>query len=87
MKGFRFNRQCPIVQYIVDFYCKELKLAIEIDGISHDVPGIAKNDAVRQQKLESFGIHFLRFAEQEVHSSLEGVLQMIEAWIKERRNV
>jgi very-short-patch-repair endonuclease len=36
MRGFDFDRQRPIYRYIVDFYCKDLKLAIEIDGSSHD---------------------------------------------------
>ena len=85
MQGFRFERQRPIDKYIVDFYCRDLKLAIEIDGTSHDVPAIAENDKVRQQKLETLGIHFLRFTELEVNTNLEGVLQMIETWIKERR--
>ena len=42
--GFDFDRQRPIDNYIIDFYCKELKLAIEIDGGSHDFEEIALND-------------------------------------------
>jgi very-short-patch-repair endonuclease len=59
MHGFDFDRQRPIDNFIVDFYCKELMLAIEIDGDSHDCK--YEEDLKRQEKLESLGVHFLRF--------------------------
>lgn len=74
--GVDFNRQKPLLNYIVDFYCIELKLAIEIDGNSHDERKGAY-DAKRQEELEEFGIVFLRFTEYEVYSNLEGVLETI----------
>jgi len=52
-------RQKPIDEYIVDFYCSRLKLVIEIDGESHT--GRSREDHVRQRKLESLGLSFLRF--------------------------
>jgi len=61
-----FDRQRCIDNYIVDFYCKELMLAIEIDGMSHNNEEAFDNDELRQQKLESFGITFLRFSEAEI---------------------
>ncbi len=61
MCGYDFDRQRPIDQFIVDFYCKKLMLAIEIDGSSHDSPEAQDQDAERQGRLESLGVRFLRF--------------------------
>ena len=77
--GFDFDRQKPIDSFIVDFYCKELKLAIEIDGQSHDFK--AEYDLKRQEVLESFGITVIRFSENEVLYNLDYVLSEIEFWI------
>ncbi len=63
MLGFDFHRQKPIDQFIVDFYCSELQLAIEIDGGSHNSDEAREKDNVRQQHLESLGVCFLRFTE------------------------
>ncbi len=82
MCGYDFDRQRPIDQFIVDFYCKKLMLAIEIDGSSHDSPEAQDQDAERQGRLESLGVRFLRFREEEVCGELEGVLRVIEDWIK-----
>ena len=82
MCGYDFDRQSPIDQFIVDFYCKKLMLAIEIDGSSHDSPEAQKRDVERQGRLESLGVRFLRFREEEVCGEVEGVLRVIEDWIK-----
>ncbi len=79
LHGNRFLRQKPIAEYIVDFYCPALKLAIEIDGGSHDER--IDKDSQRQKVLESFGINFLRFTEMEVRINLDGVMRMIEEYI------
>ncbi len=79
--GYDFDRQRPIDEYIVDFYCKELKLAIEIDGESHDHPDAYINDIKRQEKLESLGIHFLRFDDDEVKANPDNVIEAIRDWI------
>ena len=81
MRGFDFHRQKPIDQFIVDFYCSELMLAIEIDGVTHDFN--LPNDIERQERLESFGVQFLRFTDNDVKQNLEGVLLAIESWIDE----
>ena len=62
--GVRFLRQQPIAAYIVDFYCPQFELAIEIDGRSHDGTGNADNE--RQRVLEQMGVRFLRFTNDEV---------------------
>jgi very-short-patch-repair endonuclease len=81
MKGYDFHRQKPIDEYIVDFYCSKLNLVIEIDGITHDYK--IEKDIKRQKRLESFGIHFLRFLDSDIKNNLQGVLIFIEEWINE----
>jgi very-short-patch-repair endonuclease len=64
--GLRFLRQYRIGQYIVDFYCRRLKLAIEIDGCIHEEPEIAERDRNRQAAIElERGIRFLRFTNEQ----------------------
>lgn len=81
--GFDFDRQRFIDNYIVDFYCKDLMLAIEIDGISHNYEEAFNKDELRQQKLESFGIQFLRFSESEMKNDMFNVIRTIETKIVE----
>jgi very-short-patch-repair endonuclease len=79
--GFDFDRQKPIDEYIVDFYCKKLNLAIEIDGESHDHPDAYVKDLERQQRLETLGVHFLRFDDRNVKENINNVLDAIADWI------
>ncbi|NDK56738.1 endonuclease domain-containing protein [Pontibacter sp. BT213] len=83
MLGFDFHRQKPLDNFIVDFYCSELKLAIEIDGDSHNY-SFAK-DTARQQQLESFEIYFLRCTDLEVKQNMPNVLRTIECWILDQQ--
>jgi very-short-patch-repair endonuclease len=83
MLSYDFHRQKPLNSFIVDFYCSELKLAIEIDGDSHDYR--FEEDIIRQHKLETFGIHFLRFTDVEVKQNMLNVLRTIENWILEQQ--
>ncbi len=80
MRGFDFHRQKPIDNYIVDFFCSELMLAIEIDGDSHDWK--AEEDEKRQKRLESLGVRFLRFQDIDVKQNMDGILKVIEDWIE-----
>jgi very-short-patch-repair endonuclease len=73
--GFQFHRQVPILDFIVDFYCHELKLAIEIDGSSHYYN--YKYDVSRQSEIEKYGIHFIRFDDLEVKKNLPNVLKTL----------
>ncbi|PIR87249.1 MAG: hypothetical protein COU11_01435 [Candidatus Harrisonbacteria bacterium CG10_big_fil_rev_8_21_14_0_10_49_15] len=78
--GYRFLRQRPIDRYIVDFYCGELNLAIEIDGAaSHDTK--IEKDVERQKNLESLGVRVLRFNDKDVRYNLAGVIQSIKSEI------
>ena len=81
MRGFDFDRQRPIDNYIVDFYCKDLFLAIEIDGESHY--GKEFKDKIRDVRLNQLGITVLRFDDLDVRYNLEKVLKTIELWIDE----
>lgn len=79
--GVEFHRQVPILNYIVDFYCHEIGLVIEIDGSIHDYNFI--EDAERQGKMEKNGLHFLRFTNDEVLSNMEAIKDTIQNYIKE----
>ena len=81
--GVEFHRQVPLDNYIVDFYCHELMLAIEIDGNSHSVEEIAINDIDRQNKLESFGVNFIRFEDSHVKKNMNDVIRCLIAKIEE----
>jgi very-short-patch-repair endonuclease len=76
--GFDFDRQRCIDNYIVDFYCKQLQLAIEIDGMSHNSEEAFTKDELRQRKLESLGVRFIRFSETEVKTDMLNVLRGLE---------
>ena len=71
--GFDFDRQRCIDNYIVDFYCKQLMLAIEIDGMSHNYEEAFLKDETRQDRLESLGVRFIRFTESEVKYDMVNV--------------
>ena len=79
--GYDFHRQKPIDEFIVDFYCPELHLAIEIDGDSHHLR--EKEDADRQRRIEKLGVRFFRFDDLDVKFKMDEVLCRIENWIRE----
>jgi very-short-patch-repair endonuclease len=77
MHGERFLRQYSVDQYILDFYCPRLKLAIEVDGDSHYNQSAQEYDKERQNYIETFGIHFLRFTNTDICENIDGVCQTI----------
>ena len=83
LMGYDFDRQRPIGNFIVDFYCKDLKLAIEIDGITHEDEDILLKDKIRQEELETFGVVFLRFDALLVVNKVEAAVREIRVWIEE----
>lgn len=83
--GYDFDRQRPVDDYIVDFYCKGLKLVIEIDGSSHDNSESIENDSIREERLKKFGISIIRFKEIDVLKDIERVVLRIEEWILENQ--
>lgn len=84
LRGYDFDRQKPIDNYIVDFYCKELQLAIEIDGESHY--GNPERDRKKEQRLNKLGVTVLRFDDMDVRHQLDKVIKTIENWIDENSN-
>ena len=83
--GVDFHRQKAIDYFVVDFFCSELMLAIEIDGSVHEEPEQIEKDRYRQQKLGSFGINFLRFNTNDVLHNIQDVVATIKAYIEENR--
>ena len=73
--GVEFHPQVPMLSYIVDFYCHEIGLAIEIDGPIHDFNYFY--DVQRQDKIEAYGVEFLRFTNDEVKNNLFSALLVI----------
>ncbi|MBI4743473.1 MAG: endonuclease domain-containing protein [Actinobacteria bacterium] len=81
--GYKFRRQYSVEYFVIDFYCPELKLAIEVDGDSHYTEKAGSSDKDRQIKIESFGIKILRFNNKEIYKNLDGVLLKILEQIKQ----
>ena len=73
--GIKFRRQYPVGCYILDFFCVQLRLALEIDGESH--LGKEPKDQLRQSRIESTGIKIMRFWNTEVYDDFEPVLEAI----------
>ena len=83
MMGYDFDRQKPMLNYIVDFYCKDIMLAIEVDGITHDDEKVIAKDEIRQEEIEIYGVSFLRFNALDVVHDMKNVLRIIENWLLE----
>lgn len=77
IQGYKFRRQYSIGKYVVDFYCPQIKLAVELDGESHFIEGAEKRDQEPQKMIESCGVRFLRFTNRDVYERLEGVVEEI----------
>lgn len=82
LRGYDFDRQRPIDNFIVDFYCKDLQLAIEIDGESHY--GNPERDKKKDERLNGLGVTVLRFDDMEVVHQLDKVIEKIEKWIVDK---
>lgn len=76
--GFDFHRQKPLGNYIVDFYCPEVRLAVEVDGYSHMQPEIVEKDLKKENYLRGKGIRLLRIKNEEVLGDITFVLSKIE---------
>ncbi len=79
--GVRFLRQYSIEKFVVDFYCPEIKLAIEVDGVTHNSPEEIEYDTYRQVEIEKYKITFARFTNQQVYGSIKTVVDEIKARI------
>ncbi len=83
IKGYSFRRQRPIMNYIADFACLELKLIIEVDGYTHSLDEVIQKDLIKQNTLEDAGYHVLRFSDIEVLKDMGNVIRRIESYIEE----
>lgn len=81
--GVDFHRQKPVGNYIIDLFCPELMLALEIDGSIHSLEGAPEKDKARQAELENLGINFLRFTTDAIKNNTQIVVSAIEEYIKE----
>jgi very-short-patch-repair endonuclease len=75
--GLGFRRQVPFRNYIADFACMSARLIVELDGGSHDAETQRQSDRVRDAFFIAEGFHVLRFANHDVISNLEGVVEAI----------
>ncbi|MFH1367333.1 MAG: endonuclease domain-containing protein [Patescibacteria group bacterium] len=80
--GYKFRRQYSVGNFVVDFYCPKLKLAIEVDGPSHFTKEAREYDKNREEYIKSFGIRFLRVTNLDVYRNMEGVIDKIIEIIK-----
>jgi very-short-patch-repair endonuclease len=80
--GYKFRRQYSVNKFILDFYCPKLKLAVEIDGITHENAHQREYDYKRQLYIESFSIILIRFSDDEILSNLDLVIEKTAAHIK-----
>ena len=63
--GYKFRRQYSVDHFVIDFYCPEIKFAVEIDGDVHEIPEQKNYDKARQKYLDVFGIKFVRIKNEE----------------------
>jgi very-short-patch-repair endonuclease len=80
--GYRFRRQHPLNEFIVDFFCYEAMLVIELDGDVHDSDFQAERDLERTKILNQLGLTILRFSNKEVHQNITQVISTIREKIK-----
>jgi cyclase len=75
--GYKFRRQHPMLEYVADFFCYKLKLAIEIDGPIHDNWEVQVRDMEKQKAFKSVGIKVMRFTNNEIIHHKEMVIEKI----------
>ena len=84
INGYQFMRQKSIGNYIVDFYCSKLKLAIEVDGETHGFERAIVRDQIKDKYLASLGIHIIRYDYSDVKNDISGVIDHLIDWIEQR---
>jgi very-short-patch-repair endonuclease len=82
MLDYKFKRQYSVDHFVIDFYRPELKLAVEVDGASHNDPERQKKDISRQKYLEAFDIKFIRIKDEELLGNSEKAFSKIEQAIE-----
>ncbi len=82
LKGRKFRRQNPIGAFVVDFYCSEERLVVEVDGGIHETQ--VEADRLWQEIIEALGIRFVRVSAEEVENNLPIVLNKIRSAFREQ---
>lgn len=85
--GCKFRRQYSVDSYVIDFYSPEIKLAIELDGNIHELPEQKEYDIKRQNKIENFGITFIRITNEEFLGNPNKAFDRIENEIRRLKNL
>ncbi|MYD10533.1 MAG: endonuclease domain-containing protein [Chloroflexi bacterium] len=85
--GYKFRRQHPIDRFIVDFYCRESGLVIEVDGSVHDSSEAREYDDARQEFLEHRGLTVLRFSNAQVLNDVNSVLHTVSTFLTDSKDV
>ena len=80
----RFLRQKVIDQYIVDFYCHDARLVIELDGSQHYDPKKQHLDKLRTEAIEKRGLRVIRIPNNEIHCNFVGVCEYIHLCVTEQ---
>ena len=75
LHGLKFRRQHAVERFIVDFYCAEARLVVEVDGSIHDYT--TEEDVIRQHFLEGWGLRVVRFTNQQILETIDEVLEEI----------
>jgi very-short-patch-repair endonuclease len=81
LAGLRFRRQHPIGPYVLDFYCEELKVAVEIDGQSHEHPDRINRDLRRDDWLGRQGVRVIRISARTVLADMDAALGVIRVTV------
>ncbi len=83
INGLKFRRQYSVAGFVVDFYCPELKLALEVDGSIHDSPEQQGKDRERERIIKSVGLSFLRLTNDQVLHHSEKAVRLIKTKVTE----
>lgn len=84
--GVKFRRQQSFKNFVIDFYCSDLQLAIEVDGDTHLDEEVQRYDAWRQQQLESYNIRFIRIPNPRLLVDADQVADEIRQAVVERQH-
>ncbi len=77
INGWKFRRQVPFGPYVLDFFCFDAKLVIEVDGATHSTSKEIERDTKRAAHLEANGLRVIRFSNLGVQNDIDGVLEMV----------
>ncbi|HMD97918.1 MAG TPA: endonuclease domain-containing protein [Terriglobia bacterium] len=83
--GAKFRRQCRIEKWVIDFYCFEHRLAIELDGGVHSQPSQMRRDAAKEDHLRTIGVRLLRIPNGLVLEDPEGFVRQVREQIAATR--